>query len=299
MRRAGRHHRPRVLLPCAGARSPRPPRRRPARGCGKLRILQPGTGAVHGVLAGVRLTADARCAAGTRSCAGACRRRHGGRAAQRPCPRCGRPGYLRDGTGWCGPCSRPGPPQGPAAALRGLRPGATPCRPWGCARAATSAARAAAVRPRPDLIARLDDPPGWLGEFVAQLAAGYCTGTGSCPDHQPGAAAGRRRLPAPAGPARALPAGPAGRSGALARVLEDFFTARGLALPTDQAERLAAGAPPAAASMPSPGRCAPLRPDSASTCSAPATAPAGPAPVPAATTPSRRPWPSSGTWPSS
>ena len=37
------------------------------------------------------------------------------------------------------------------------------------------------------------------------------------------------------------PAGPAGRWAPLARALETFFTAHGLALPTDQAERLAAG----------------------------------------------------------
>ncbi|MFE4801807.1 double zinc ribbon domain-containing protein [Streptomyces sp. NPDC056708] len=28
-------------------------------------------------------------------------------AAKAPCPRCGRPGYLREDTGWCGHCSRP------------------------------------------------------------------------------------------------------------------------------------------------------------------------------------------------
>src|SRR5262249_13250104 len=60
-----------------------------------------------------------------------------------------------------------------------------------------------------------------------------------------------------------------GRSmGSLARALEDYFTAEGLALPTDQAERLAAGTPPA----PPDAVPAPLRrqsPGSAGTCSPP------------------------------
>src|SRR5207253_1357067 len=37
----------------------------------------------------------------------ACRRKMQQDTAKEPCPRCGRPGYLREDTGWCGICSRP------------------------------------------------------------------------------------------------------------------------------------------------------------------------------------------------
>ncbi len=40
----------------------------------------------------------------------ACRRRSEAAAAKSPCPPCGRPGYIRAETGWCGTCSRPRPP---------------------------------------------------------------------------------------------------------------------------------------------------------------------------------------------
>jgi site-specific recombinase XerD len=90
------------------------------------------------------------------------------------------------------------------------------------------------------LAARLTDPPGWLDGFVAHLAAGNgparaCTMITELgrlledehPDH-PQTLLERARRP--------------GRSmGSLARALQDYFTEQGLALPTDQAERLAAG----------------------------------------------------------
>jgi hypothetical protein len=90
------------------------------------------------------------------------------------------------------------------------------------------------------LAARLTDPPGWLDGFVAHLAAGngparacaMITELGRLledehPNH-PRSVLERARRP--------------GRSmGSLARALQDYFTVEGLALPTDQAERLAAG----------------------------------------------------------
>src|ERR1700761_6996883 len=57
--------------------------------------------------------------------------------------------------------------------------------------------------------------------------------------------------------------------------------------------------PPAggsAASTPSPGRCARPLTGSPARCSPPGSAPAGPAPGPGATTPSRRPWRPYATW---
>jgi site-specific recombinase XerD len=90
------------------------------------------------------------------------------------------------------------------------------------------------------LAARLADPPGWLDGFIAYLAAGHgparaCTMITALgrllqdehPNH-PQNLLERARWP--------------GRSmGPLARALEDYFTTQGLAMPTDQAERLAAG----------------------------------------------------------
>jgi site-specific recombinase XerC len=91
------------------------------------------------------------------------------------------------------------------------------------------------------LTARLASPPDWLGDFIAHLAGAYCPGRACTmitilgrlladdgqPDH-PQALLERARRP--------------GRSiGPLARTLEVFFTERGMALPTGQAGRLAAG----------------------------------------------------------
>jgi site-specific recombinase XerD len=91
-----------------------------------------------------------------------------------------------------------------------------------------------------NLIARLEEPPPWLREFVAYLAARHSPGRAAAMistlgglltddlSNHPQAVLDRARHP--------------GRSiGSLARGLEDFFTARRLALPTDQAEQLAVG----------------------------------------------------------
>jgi site-specific recombinase XerD len=90
------------------------------------------------------------------------------------------------------------------------------------------------------LAARLEDPPAWLDEFAAHIAEVYSparacnvlTALGRLlidghPNH-PQALLDRARRP--------------GRSlGPLARLLEAFFTERGLAMPTDHVEQLAAG----------------------------------------------------------
>ena len=208
--------------------------------CGKLSILQPGTGtckvcsrACTSCGRPVRRKDAVLC----RSCTQQCLRR----AAQRPCPRCGRPGYLRDDTGWCGPCSHPGPPPGPPRACAGCgqvrRHQAlglcTRCYQRHPGRPAVTAA---------NLIARLEDPPGWLGEFAAHAAACYA------PVRAVAVITGLGRLLADGGSRhpqalleRSRQPGITGSAGTLARVLDDFFTARGLALPLDQAAQLAAG----------------------------------------------------------
>lgn len=206
--------------------------------CSQRRELQPGTG---------------RCRTCSRTCAhcGAvvrrrrdthcrdCRRKQAAAAATQPCPRCGRPGLLRAATGWCGPCSRPRPARQPpriCAECGQLRKHAGlglcgrcwqrhPHRPF---------VRAA------NLSAALEQPPPWLDAFTVFTAERHCvaiactiiTGLGRLlktdPTAHPQTLLERARRP--------------GRSmGTLARTLEDFFVAHQLALPTDQAERLATG----------------------------------------------------------
>lgn len=168
-----------------------------------------------------------------------CRRKARQQAALRDCPRCGRPGLLREETGWCGHCSRP---------RQGKQPPRI-CRECGQLRPHSGLGLCGAcVQKHPDrpfirgarLAADLPDPPAWLDGFVAHLAARHgparaCTIITELsrilkddhPNH-PQAVLERARRP--------------GRSmGSLARALEGFFTSQGLALPTDQADRLAAG----------------------------------------------------------
>lgn len=168
-----------------------------------------------------------------------CHRRHERQAAKQPCPRCGQPGVLREHTGWCGPCSRPRSKKKP------------PIRCVVCGEVRRHAGLGMCGRcwqrrsDRPfvrmdTLINSLDQPPAWLGDFGVHLASRHSVGRartlitqldrllndGGSP--HPQALLERARRP--------------GRSaGTLARSLEDFFTARGLALPLDQSERLAAG----------------------------------------------------------
>jgi len=201
-----------------------------------MRILDAGTGA---------------CAACSRTCASCgrpardaalcrvCRKQEAAgrrRAVQRPCPRCGRPGYLRPDTGWCGRCPPPAPPRACADCGQVRRHYAlglcTRCYQRRPGRPAVAAA---------NLAARLDDPPGWLGEFAAHAAAGYT------PARAAGLIAGLGRLLAGEGSRhpqalleRSRQVGTGESARALPRVLGDFFAARGLALPQGQAAQLAA-----------------------------------------------------------
>ena len=131
------------------------------------------------------------------------------------------------------------PTKGSAPGMRGLRAVAPPCRAR-YVRAMLAAPPGPAVRARPDAGRSASQPPSWLDDFVAYLAAHYCPAQacklistlarlleGEHPNH-PQSVLERARRP--------------GRSmGSLARSLEAFFTERGLAMATDQAERLAAG----------------------------------------------------------
>lgn len=207
-------------------------------GCGASRRLQTETG---------------RCVTCSRTCVDcghvlrfktsvrclSCRRRHDAAAAKRPCPRCGRPGFIREATGWCGPCSRPRP------APRAARPCAV------CGRLAPKQDGLLCARcwqRHPDrarhqadnLADAIEDPPWWLGDFADFVADRHCMGRACLmitvlgrllrdgQSRHPQALLERSRLP--------------GRSaGALARTLEDFFVHHDLAFGLDQAMRLAAG----------------------------------------------------------
>lgn len=168
-----------------------------------------------------------------------CRRRADLLARQLDCPRCGKPGYLRTETGWCGSCSRPGPPKDPpricqvCGELRQHEGRGMCSRCW----------QRHPQRPFVQgerLAAQLEDPPAWLDEFVADLAEVYSPAR-AC---NVLTALGRLRLDEHPNHPQALldRARTPGRSlGPLARSLEVFFTERGLAMPTDHVEQLAAG----------------------------------------------------------
>ncbi|MBB4941204.1 site-specific recombinase XerD [Streptosporangium album] len=168
-----------------------------------------------------------------------CRRRADRQADQLPCPRCGRPGYLRQDTGWCGHCSRVRQSKQPPRACAGCGQ----VRPHAGLGLCSACWQRHPDRPfiaGDNLTARLTEPPPWLGDLIAQLAARYSVGR-ACTmisslgrlledEHlnHPQALLERARRP--------------GRSmGSLARLLENYFTEHGLALPVDQAARLAEG----------------------------------------------------------
>lgn len=168
-----------------------------------------------------------------------CRRRADLLARQHDCPRCGKAGYLRAETGWCGSCSRTGPPKDPPRICqvcgelrrhegRGM-----------CSRCWQRHPQRPLVQGE-HLAARLEDSPAWLDEFVAHVAEVYSPGR-AC---NVLTALGRLLIDKQPNYPQALldRAGRPGRSlGPLARSLEAFFTERGLAMPTDHAEQLAAG----------------------------------------------------------
>ncbi|MER5615462.1 integrase [Streptomyces sp. NPDC002215] len=160
-------------------------------------------------------------------------------AAKAPCPRCSRPGYIRKDSRWCGHCSRPRQAKQPPRA----------CEQCGRVRKHAGLGLCSACWQRhPDrpfvraehLIAELDNPPDWLQDFTTDLAAKYSVGRACTMITSLGRLLrdGQPNLPQSVLERSRRP----GRSmGSLARALETFFTTRGLAMATDQAERLAAG----------------------------------------------------------
>lgn len=206
--------------------------------CGELRRLSPETG---------------RCTTCSRTCVDcgqvvrfkdavrcrACRRRQQAAEAKRPCPRCGRPGFIRDSTGRCGPCSKSRPKPSEARPCVTCGTPAPKCDGLLCGRC-WQRHPGRARNQADNLAARLEEPPWWLGDFADFAADRHCMGRacvmvsalgrllGDGQPHHPQALLERARLP--------------GRSaGALARTLEDFFVDHELAFGLDQDARLAAG----------------------------------------------------------
>lgn len=205
-------------------------------GCGKDRVLDPGTGRC------------VRCSRRCTQCGGpvrardavlcrACRRRATAQAAKSPCPRCGRPGFLREATGWCGTCSRPGPARKPPRTC--VDCGASTTHPANglCPPCWQRHPDRVFVRAQ-HLAAGLGDPPPWLPGFVGHIATRHCPSNAAAMVSQLGRIltdGGSRKPQAVLERARR----PGRSMGSLARALEDYFVANALALPTDQADRLA------------------------------------------------------------
>lgn len=179
----------------------------------------------------VRRETDTRCYG--------CRRRHRAAETKQCCPRCGKPGFIREATGWCGSCSRPGPPALPAHRC-------ATCGRFGPKHSGGLCGRCWQRHPdrarnqADNLAATLDEPPWWLGTF-AEYATERFSMSRACL-----LITGLGRLLTNGGPTHPQAllerARWEGRSaGPLARTLNDFFAAHQMAFGLDQAARLAAG----------------------------------------------------------
>ena len=167
-----------------------------------------------------------------------CRCRHELNARKQSCPRCAKPGFIRAETGWCGSCSRPGPPPLPPRACSVC--GALARKREGMCSRCWQRHPDRARNQADNLAATLVDPPWWLGEFAEFAAERHCMGRACV------MITGVGRLLGDGGPTtpQALleRSRRAGRSaGALARTLEDFFVGQQLAFGLDQDARLATG----------------------------------------------------------
>lgn len=168
-----------------------------------------------------------------------CRRRADAVAAKAPCARCGRQGFIRTDTGWCGSCSRrPSPPlvARPCSVCGELR------RKKGdgiCNRCWTRSA-GRPITQAENLVMALEHPPEWLIDFAGFATERHCVQRACVmvsavgrllrddqPSHPQGLLERARR--------------PGRSAGALARTLEEFFVTERLAFGLDQDARLALG----------------------------------------------------------
>jgi site-specific recombinase XerC len=203
-------------------------------GCGRDKVLNPDTGQCTTCSRTCRICGHPVLFTDRDLCSG-CRRRAESDANKAECPRCGKPGLLRETTGWCGPCSRPGRPPNPETACIDC---GTLTRLTGagrCHRCWNRSPHRVQVRAA-NLADSLEDPPAWLGEFATYLL----------PRHHPQRACamltrlGLLLVDGGLSPPQTLLEHAATGEEPLARALEDFFTGNRLALPLDWEERRAA-----------------------------------------------------------
>lgn len=206
--------------------------------CGELLCLEPDTG---------------RCVRCSRTCVDcghalrfktsvrclACRRRFDAAAAKSPCSRCGRPGFIRSETGWCGPCSRrPAPPLAP----RPCTECGTLARKKGdgvCHRCWTRSPTRP-ITQAVNLMAALDGSPEWLVRFAEFAVQRHCVGRACVMV----SAVGRLAADGESGHPQAMlerSRRPGRSAGALARTLEEFLVGERLAFGLGQEARLAQG----------------------------------------------------------
>ena len=203
-------------------------------GCGQLKKLQEATGKCV-LCSRACIRCGQKIGRVGREICGLCLVKDRRAAAQQPCPRCGKPGRIREGTGWCGHCSHPGRTPSPDAACRacGL---ITHLEGDGlCLPCYTKSPHRITLRAG-NLAAQLSDSPPWLPGFADYLVPRH-NATAAC---QMITDTGRLLRDGGSVHPQSLLERAAARGGPLARALEDFFTSHGLALPPDHAERRAA-----------------------------------------------------------
>jgi site-specific recombinase XerD len=226
---AGREH----CARCRYALAHRPARNQ-CPGCGQTRKLDEATGKCV-LCSRTCIRCGAKIGRVGRDICSLCLVKDRRAAAQQRCPRCGKPGRIRQATGWCGHCSHPGRPPDPDHACRACGLVTHLAGDGLCLRCYTRSPHRITVRAQ-NLAARLSDPPPWLPGFAGYLVPRHNV-TAAC---QMITDTGRLlRDGGPVHPQSVLERA-AARGGPLARALEDFFTSNGLALAADHAERRAA-----------------------------------------------------------
>ena len=201
-------------------------------GCGRLRKLEEITGKCV-LCSRSCVRCGAKIGRAGRELCSLCLVKDRRAAAQQPCPRCGKPGRIRDATGWCGHCSHPGRRPGPDPACRGCGLITHMAGDGLCLPCYAKSPHRITVRAH-NLAARLSDPPPWLPGFADYLVPRH-NATAAC---QMITDVGR--LLHDGGPVHPQSLLERARGGPLGRALEDFFTGHGLALSPDHAERRAA-----------------------------------------------------------
>ena len=202
--------------------------------CGQLKKLQEATGKCV-LCSRACIRCGQKIGRVGREICGLCLVKDRRAAAWQPCPRCGKPGRIREGTGWCGHCSHPGRTPSPDAACRACGLVAHLEGDGLCLPCYTKSPHRITLRAG-NLAAQLSDPPSWLPGFADYLVPRH-NATAAC---QMITDTGRLLRDGGSVHPQSLLERATARRGPLARALEDFFTSHRLALPPDHAGRRAA-----------------------------------------------------------